>query len=321
MNISEFFKNKKSLVVGASGFIGRNLFELLKKNNVNVVGTYCSTKTSDFIHCDHTNINESRLAVDGMDCVFLLAAKTYGANVMKNNPTDLVTDSLIMNANILQACYEKKVKKVFYLSSGTIYQESYKSLTEEDLDLNKDPYPLYQGVGWVKRYTEQLCKFYSQLGLQINIVRPTDIYGPYERYEEGKSHFIPATIKKVLEGQNPLIVWGNGYSIKDVIYIDDFLRDCLKVFMYHNSIEPLNICSMQEYTIRDIVNTILQISGKTYEIEVKYDTTKPSSIPYRRISRNKFDSLYGKESYITLAEGLKKVYKWMKSQIGEKNVK
>jgi len=321
MNINEFFKNKSILITGASGFIGYNLYMLLKNADLNVSGTYCSTKMSDLIRCDYTNINETRAAVNGHDYVFILAAKTYGANVMKESPTALVTDSIVMNSNILQACYEHKVKKVFYLSSGTVYQESYKSLTEEELDLNKDPYKLYMGVGWVKRYTEQLCKFYSQLGLQINIVRPTDIYGPYERFEEGKSHFIPAVMRRIIEGQNPLVVWGNGHSVKDLIYIDDFLRDCLKVFMYHNSLDPINICSMTEYTIKDIVNMILQVSGKTYDTEIKYDTTKPSSIPYRRISRNKFDSLYGRESYISLEEGLKKTYRWMKSQIGEKNVK
>jgi GDP-L-fucose synthase len=289
----------KILITGASGFVGMNLCSNLKKTEHTIIGTVHNKPIDGIINikCDCTQLEDIKKAVSGCDQVFMLATKTYGAGIMKSNPTSLITDNIIMNANTLQACFEMKVKKVLVLSSATVYQESYKPLAEEDLDLNLPPYSLYEGVGWVKRYTEQLCNFYAHQGLNVVVVRPTNLYGPQDKYEEG-SHFIPAIIKRMLEKQNPLVIWGKGNSIKNLIYIDDFIRDILKVMKYHNSPDPINLCGDYLYSVRDIVKEICKYGDKT--IPIIYDDSKPDAVPFRGILRNKFDSLYGKESYTTL---------------------
>ncbi len=308
---------QRILITGASGFVGRNLYNELKQRECNVVGTYCTKFIDEMIKCDTTEFKEIRKLVEGADQVYMLATKTYGAGVMTTNPEGLVRENIIMNANTLQACYEAKVKKVLYLSSSTVYQEAFHPLEESELDLNKEPFPLYQGVGWVKRYTEKLCEFYNTLGMNIVVVRPTNIYGLYDKYEEGKSHFIPAIIKRVLEGQNPLIVWGRGKSIKDVVYVDDFVRDIMIVMKYHKTVEPLNLCSGELYTIKTICRTIINEANKIGTPMI-FDETKPDSIPYRAISRNKFDSLYGKNTYTNLNKGIKNVVEWMKGELNER---
>ena len=305
---------QRILITGASGFVGRNLYNTLKEKDCNVVGTYFTKPIDEMIKCDITNFKEIRKLVEGADQVYMLATKTYGAGVMATHPEGLVRENIIMNANTLQACYEAKVRKVLYLSSSTVYQEAFHPLEESELDLNSEPFHLYKGVGWVKRYTEKLCEFYSDIGMPIVVVRPTNIYGIYDKYEEGKSHFIPAIIKRVLEGQNPLIVWGKGKSIKDVVYVDDFVRDIITVMKSHNYVEPLNLCSGELYTIETICRAIINETDKV-GIPIIFDETKPDSIPYRAISRNKFDSLYGKNTYIKLNKGIKNVVEWMKGEL------
>jgi GDP-L-fucose synthase len=314
MPINSILKDKKILVIGASGFVGRNLYYNLLNNGIDVIGTYCSNKKESLIHCDCTDLSKVRETISGIDYVFMLAAKTYGANVMKNNPTSLVTDTIIMNANVLQACYEEKVEKVFYLSSSTVYQEAYHPIEESELDLNKEPFDLYKGVGWVKRYTEKLCEFYNSLGLNIVIARPTNIYGPGDKYNEG-SHFIPAVIKRAIECDGNLVIWGRGNSIKNIIYIDDLIKDIITLTVNHNSVEPINICSDSNLTIRTIVSCIVDIVNNHRIKEIIYDYSKPESIPYRVISKNKFESLYGKSIDTMPKDGLKNTVEWIKNDI------
>jgi len=312
-----FFKGKKVLITGASGFIGRNLFEKMKELEADVIGTRFKNMTymSDLTYCDLTDYKQidNIIKVKKIDYVFMVAARTYGARVLKEEPTAMVRDTITMDANVLEASRIHKVKKVSYISSSTVYQESYNTLSENDLDWNKNPYHVYMGVGWVKRYIEKLCEFYSQIGLPTVVVRPTNVYGKYDKYEEGKSHFVPAIIKRVLEGQNPLQVWGTGYAVKDLIYVDDFIRDLLKVFVHCDKFDVFNICYGEDYTIKEIVQEIVKIIDSTRTII--FDPSKPDSIPFKSVTRNKLDSLYGKESYTSLNEGLKKVIEWMKEEI------
>ena len=311
--MNKFFKNKRVLITGSSGFIGRNLFEKLKKLDADVIGTYFKKKIDGLIYCDLTDYKQVEQLVKGVDYVFMVAARTYGARVLKEEPTAMVRDTITMDANVLEASRIYGVKKVSYISSSTVYQESYNTLSEDDLDWNKNPYHVYMGVGWVKRYIEKLCEFYSQIGLSTCIVRPTNIYGKYDKYEEGKSHFIPAIIKRVLEGQNPLIVWGTGNAVKDLIYIDDFIRDLLKVFINTKKFDVFNICYEKNYTIKEIVQEILNIIDSS--IKMEFDISKPDSIPFKSVTRAKLDSLYGRESYTSLNEGLTKVIEWMRKEI------
>jgi len=142
--------------------------------------------------------------------------------------------------------------------------------------------------------------------MKINIVRPTNIYGRYDKLEEEKSHFVPAIIQRTIRKDNPFLVWGSGNNQKDLIYIDDFIRDILLVFDNYNNVEPVNICSGELHSIREIVKEILDI-GQHRVIPV-YDITKPDSVPYKCILKNKFDSLFGKQDYISLRKGLEKTY-------------
>jgi len=320
--LKEFFKDDTILVTGASGLVGRNLFELLKKENCNVIGTYLENEREELTKCDLTKYKEVETLIfkKNIRYVFMVAAKTYGADVLKNNPSAMVMDTIAMNANVLEASYKKQifnihnnVKKILYISSSVVYQHSFKPLVEDDLDWNQNPYHMYMGVGWVKRYIEKLCEFYHNLGMNINIIRPANIYGKYDKYKEGKSHFIPAIVKRVLEKQNPLVIWGKGYNVKDVIYIDDFLRDMLDIFINYDKVDAINVCAGKTYTIDEIVRTIIKVVGGN--IQPTYDPTKPDSVPYKCLIKNKFETLFGKRKYITLEDGLKEVIKWLKQEL------
>lgn len=303
----------KIAVIGASGFVGRNLYEHFVQLGYDVIGTQCRGKHGNLICCDLTNYEQTKAVLKDVDYVFMCAAKTYGAKACTETPEALVRESVVMNANLFHACYELKVKKLLYISSSVVYQEGFKPFSEEDLDLNQDPFKLYLGVGWVKRYAEKLCEFYAGLGLNVVVVRPTNIYGQYDKYEEDKSHVIPAIIRRVLMRKSPLVIWGSGNNIKDLIYIDDFIRDILLVFENYNSSKPINVCSGNLCSISTIVDTIRIVCGKA-PVPI-YDKTKPDSVPYKSLAKNKFDSLFGKQEYTSLIDGIKLTVEWIKNAL------
>lgn len=310
-NLKEYFGDDKILITGASGLVGRNLFEYFKKQDLNVIGTYYSHSHKDLINCDLTDYKQTKRVLEDVKYVFMLATKTYGAGIMSTHPEVLIRENLAMNSNILELCYYNKVKKVLYISSSTVYQEANYPIKEEELDLNKDPFSLYYGVGWVKRYTEKLCEFYNKLGLNIVMVRPGNIYGKYDKYNE-KAHFIPAIIKRILDNQNPLIIWGTGEAYRNLIFVEDLIRDILLVMMNYNSVSPLNISSDTNASVKEIVDLLIKIAN--YKGKVIYDPNKPDAIKYRSLDRTKFNNIFGKQDYTSLEEGLTYTLNWIKNE-------
>jgi GDP-L-fucose synthase len=295
----------RHLVLGASGFIGKNLFECFSNRGYDVSGT----------RVDLTDYLKARTLISGKDYVWMLAAKTFGLGVLVDKPDSLVRENIIMNANVLQACYECGVKKVLMVSSSVVYQDSDKCLNEEDLDLNQQPYHLYQGVGWVKRYTEQLARFYNTLGLNVITVRPTGVYGKYDKLDITKSHVIPALIQKFLSGSDTVEIWGLGSNIKDFVYIDDFIRDIVGLMEVYNSPEPLNICSGELHSIKEIAEIIAEITG--FKGDIVYNLDKPETISIKHISNEKIRQILNND-YLPLRDGLAKTIEWIKNDIASK---
>lgn len=306
--LSKFFNSKKVLICGASGMTGRNLYEYLYKNGVNVIGTAYSRLAPEIIQADLTKFEDALRVTRDINYVFICCAKTYNAQTCLENPQSMVLPNIQMVSNLLEASLQNKVEKVLYISSATVYQPSFKVLSEEDLDLNKNPADIYMGVGWVKRYIEKLCEFYSGLGLKTVVIRPTNIYGKYDKCDEKFSHVVPALIQRALRKESTFVVKGNGLAVKDFIYVDDLIRDMLKVFMNYDKCDPINVCSEVETSIKDLAGAIVAIVGYCPKMEFINKGIDP--VPYKRISRKKFDTLFGRDSYTPLITGLKQIIEW-----------
>lgn len=281
------------LVAGSRGFIGRNLSEKLRGS-------------CNLLECgiDYTNIAEVEAVVRDLDCVYVCCAKSYNGFVAKNNPLSMVMPNLNMLSNILESSLKHNVKKVVYISSSTVYQSSKSTLKEEDLNLNINPYNCYMGVGWMKRYAEKLCELYNKLGLNVVVVRPTNIYGKYDKTDPNKCHVIPAFIMQALRLAYPFIIYGDGNAIKDVIHIDDFIRDLIAVAHLKNSADPINICSGHAYSLNGLASIICKKAG--YEPIFEHFNTDVEQIPVRKISNKKFFDLAGEQTYLNFEEGLER---------------
>lgn len=164
----------------------------------------------------------------------------------------------------------------------------------------------------MKRFSEIMCEMYSnkiKSPMETLVVRPGNLYGPFDKYTWAESKVIPALIRRAIEKQNPFEVWGDGLDLKDFLYIDDFTEGMLLAFAKLDHFMPINIASGIPVTIRDVLAVILNTAGHT-EAQVKFDSTKPTMIPKRMIDISKMQQLTSWSPETNLTDGIAKTMEW-----------
>ena len=312
------FKDARVLVAGGAGFVGANTIIRLLAEGARIRATIhrkdpvIIDKRIDYVHGDLTRPEDCRKAVEGMDYVFMCAANTSGAAVIATTPLVHVTPNIVMNSQLLEAAYFARVKKFIWLSSNAAYPPSGDRPVKEDELFDGDPYETYFGVAWMKRYTEVLCRMYSQKlknPMTTVVLRPSNIYGPFDDYEFETSHVMAALIRRVVERHDPFEVWGTGDDVRDWIYIDDFIDAMMLAAQSIDTYNPLNIGLGEGHTVKEALQMMLEIDGFT-KARVQFNTSRPSMIPIRLIDTSKAAAILGFKARTGLREGIRKTIAW-----------
>ncbi len=308
------------LVTGAAGQMGTfALMRLRNLPNIYVRAVYHKKKPNIFadnisyIQADLRNPDDCKKIVDGIDYVLMFAGILSTAPVMARNPVSHITENMIMNAQMLEVSYFAGVKKFLWLSSTTGYPVLDKELVEEDM-FCEDPPDTYFSVGWMSRYTEILCRMYAtklKNPITTVILKPTTIYSEYEDFCFATAHVLPATVRKVVERQNPLEIWGTGDNRRDFIYADDVLDACLLALERVNSFDVFNIGYGKDYSVNEILKIILELDDYM-DAQIVYNTSKPSAIGKRNINCTKAKKILGFKAKTTIEEGVCKMIEWYK---------
>lgn len=312
------FNNANVLVAGGAGFVGSNIIPRLLDMGAKVRATYYKHTPIDmdprveFVQGDLTQREFCDRVTKDMQYVMILAANTSGAAVMHGSPLVHVTPNLLINSQLLEAAYLGGTEKVLFLSSTAAYPFAGEHSITEDMMFAGDPYDKYFCVGWMKRYTEVLCKMYSEKlsrKMPCIVLRPANAFGPYDKFNPQTSHVMAALLRKTAERLEPFEVWGDGLDVKDFIYIDDLVDAAFLAMEKINHFEPINIGRGNEtYTIRDILQMIFEVDD--FHPEIVYNSAKPSMIPIRVCSVEKAETLLGFSPKVSIPTGIKSTLKW-----------
>ena len=311
------FKDKRVLVTGGAGLLGTALMYRLLQAGVDAVGSYFSRLpprdiASHYRQYDFTRYEDCLAATRDQDVVVICAVQAAGVKGVKESPTASLLPNLSMHAGLFEACCASNVAQAIWVSSSTVYQEAYRPIREDELDLNLPVYDLYAGIGWVYRYLEQLARCYrDKRGLNIGIIRTSNIYGPFDRFDDQRSHVIPAIIKRALARETPFTVWGNGHTVRDFVYVDDLVEGLLRVLHGYCCADPINISHGAPTTISELVKTILEVCD--HPVEVRQDIAGPTAVPYRVLDNTKAKALLGDFPRTTLRDGIAKTVDWYRS--------
>lgn len=312
------FAGKRVLIAGGTGFIGTNLALALAARNARLRLTIheqplqAPVSGAEILPVDLRRPEDCVRAVEGMDHVFLCAAHTSGAAVIRRTPLVHITPNVLINTLMLEAAHRARVAKLCFISSGAAYPPTADRPVREEEMFDGDPHDVYFAAGWMKRYAEVLCRTYAEKitsPMPTVVVRPSNVYGPYDKFDFAVSHVTAALIRRVVERQSPLEVWGTGEDIRDLIYVDDFVEGVLTAFATDRPHLAINICSGAGHTVRQILQKILAADGYD-DADVRYDPSRPSTIPVRLMDSGAARKELGFEARTPLEEGLRRTIQW-----------
>jgi GDP-D-mannose 3',5'-epimerase len=318
---------KKALVCGAGGFIGSHLVKRLKKEGFWVRGVdlkypeFSETEADDFVIGDLRDPYFCRSIVDTkFDEVYQLAADMGGAGYVftGDNDADILHNSALINLNMLDACYKRNVKRIFYSSSACMYPE-YNQRDPENPKCSEDSaYPAMPDseYGWEKLFSERLyLAYHRNYGMEVRIARYHNIFGPEGTWRGGREKAPAALCRKVavakLTGQDYIEVWGDGKQTRSFLYIDECIEGTIRL-MRSDWTGPVNIGSEEMVTIDQLAEMIMEIAGVKLEIR---HVPGPQGVRGRNSDNKLIYEKLGWKPTMPLIEGLKKTYPWIEEQV------
>jgi GDP-L-fucose synthase len=314
-----FFQSRLSLVTGGSGFIGTHLAQALLNRGGRVrlalhtrAPIIAGDPRIETVHGDLSDPDHCLMAMQGVQLVFHAAGAASGAGASSDRAMAGIVKNLSLTAQVLKAVMTAEVERILIFSSSTVYPAASHPIREDELG-EQPPHPSYLGYGRMRRYFEHLAAFVaSRSAVRVALVRPTAVYGPHDDFNPESSHVVAALVRKAVEKVDPFEVWGTGNEVRDFLHIEDFARGCLLAIERHAACDPINIGYGSGISIREVADIVLKAAQ--HDVPVRFDASKPTTIPVRLVDTSKAKRLLGFAPQITIEAGLRDLVRWYAAQ-------
>ena len=315
----EFLQNKNILVTGATGLVGTNVLARLATYPNVKIQAVCHTKEprvfSDnisYVKVDLKDFEGCKRIVKDVDYVLMFAAE-----IARRSPNlEHIIANLKMNSQMLEAAYQAGVKKFLWLSSATAYPPSDKPTKEEQM-FDAAPCDAYFALGWMTRYIETMCETYAtKLSRKMTTIalRPTTIYGEYGDFNVSTCHVLSAMVRKVVERQNPLEIWGTGETRRDFIYVGDVVDACFLTLEKLDDFATFNIGSGKTYSVNELLEIILDIENYT-KAQIVHKKSDFAGSPVISVDCTKAREIIAFDAKVSIREGINRTIEWFKDNV------
>lgn len=310
--MQSFYKGKRILVTGGSGMIGRSLVKKLLDYEAvvrvaSIDDSSLTPKGAEYFCTDLRHFEHCLRACGGQEIVFHVAGIKGSPAMTASKPASFFVPLLQFNTNMMEAARQKGVQRYLYTSSVGVYGPSEVSFVE-DLTWLTPPSKNDKFAGWAKRMGELQAEAYQkEYGWDgISIVRPANTYGLYDNFDPANAMVIPSLIRRVTNGENPLVVWGDGTAIRDFVHADDVARGMM-LAVYKGTNVPINLGSGKGVTVKEVAEAV---AACTDRVRIEWDVTKLAGDKKRLMSTERAKFLLGWEPQIKLEDGIRDTYNW-----------
>lgn len=306
--MSDFWAGRTVVVTGGNGFLGRVVVRLLTEKGARAIAP-----THTEYDLTIPGAAEAMLAAQSPSHVIHLAARVGGIGYNLVDPARLYLDNLMMGTHIIEAARSAGIEKTVLLGTVCSYPKFTPVPFKEESFWDGYPEETNAPYGIAKKaHLVHAQVNHAQYGQRFAYLIPTNLYGPGDKFHESVSHVIPALIKKCVEakesGADFIDVWGTGAASREYLYVEDAAAAIVLAAQNHEGVEPINLGSDREITIRETAETIARVTG--YTGTLKWDASKPDGQPRRRIDPSRAADLLNWTAKMDFTEGLTQTVQW-----------
>jgi GDP-L-fucose synthase len=310
--------DKRICVTGGKGFLGCHLVNRFKEQG------YGNVFVADIDKYDFRKLEDVIRMYEEIkpDIVIHLAARVGGIGANREHPGEFFYDNLTMGVFLMEQARIKKVDKFVALGTICCYPKFTPVPFKEENVWNGYPEETNAPYGLAKKMLlVQSQSYRQQYGFNSIFLMPVNLYGPGDNFNPNSSHVIPAIIKKIhdamyeleepskqKEPNEPITVWGTGKATREFLYVEDCAEAIVLATEQYDKSDPVNIGAGFEISIKDLVESIVDVIG--YRGEIKWDSTKPDGQPRRMLDTSKAEREFGFKAKTSFEEGLKKTIDW-----------
>jgi len=304
-----WLSNKRITVTGGAGFLGTHVVKKLRERGCQNVFV---PRSRDYDLVDNEAVK--RLYQDSKpDVIIHLAAVVGGIGANKENPGRFFYDNLMMGMQMMEQGRVSGLEKFVAIGTICAYPKfSPVPFKEEDL-WNGYPEETNAPYGLAKKMLLVQSQAYKQqYDFNSIYLLPANLYGPGDNFDPESSHVIPALIKKVFTAKDKrekhITVWGTGKATREFLYVEDAAEGIVLATEQYNKLDPVNLGTGFEISIKSLVGLICELIG--FNGEIKWDTSKPDGQPRRYLDTSKAKQEFGFEAKTDFRDGLRRTIEW-----------
>ncbi len=309
--MSNFWEGKRVTVTGGAGFLGSFVVAELQKRGATDIFV---PRSKDYDLVKHTDV--VRLLEDARpDLIIHLAAHVGGIGANRLHPAEFFYDNLMMGVQLMHEAWKRGVEKFVAIGTVCAYPKFTPVPFKEDDLWNGYPEETNAPYGLAKKMLLVQAQAYrQQYGFNAIYLLPVNLYGPRDNFDLESSHVIPALIRKMIEaqerGEKQVVLWGDGSPTREFLYVEDAAEGIVQAAEQYNGPEPVNLGSGQEISIKDLAETIADLTG--FQGEIVWDTTKPNGQPRRALDVSRAKKYFGWQARTPFSEGIKRTIAWFR---------
>jgi len=319
---------KKIAVTGGAGLIGSFLVERLVAAGARVaVADDFSKGKRDYLAAvlPQIEIREGDLerpddmarALAGAELVFHLASRAYGIGYSAGNHLAILEHNEKITNNLVRELAQRPVSHLLVASSSCVYPDDAPTPLPELPLFTGEPEIANSGYGWAKRFLEQKALLLARhTGIPVTIVRPFNIYGERYTWIDSASQAIPMLVKKVMDGDNPVVIWGSGTQRRNYLHASD-CADAMAGLVEAGFVGTVNIGTEDTVTVRELTERLLRVAGRKADLIM--DRTKPEGRTIKSADSTRLRTAYPQFGpKIGLDDGLRRMVGWYRTNFGDK---